>query len=253
MEYTIKKLANIAGISSRTLRYYDEIAILKPVRINSSGYRIYSEKEVDKLQQILFYKELGVELKIIKSIIDSPGFDELKALKEHHDKLLNNKKRLEILIRNVKKTIDYKKRRIKMSDKEKFEGFKEKLVYNNEEKYGKEVRGKYGDDVVDKSNKKLEKMTQEEYDRVTTLEKEFIEKLKKAFESDDPKSELAQKAVDLHRQWLSFFWDDYSKEAHAGLAQMYIDDEKFRLYYDKEKPGMAKFLRDAVFVYMQIK
>jgi len=68
MQYTIKKMAELSGISSRTLRYYDEIGLLKPARINSSGYRIYTEKEIDKLQQILFYRQLGVSLKKIKNI-----------------------------------------------------------------------------------------------------------------------------------------------------------------------------------------
>ncbi|EMT45154.1 MerR family transcriptional regulator [Anoxybacillus flavithermus AK1] len=70
-----------------------------------------------------------------------------------------------------------------------------------------------------------------------------------AFLTGDPAGELAQKAADLHRQWLSYFWDHYSKEAHAGLAQMYVDDERFKAYYDQKQSGMAEFLRDAIFIY----
>ena len=88
MEYTVHKLARIAGISARTLRYYDEIGLLKPARINSSGYRIYGKAEVDRLQQILFYKELGVSLDLIREIIYSPSFDSLIALYEHRPRLL---------------------------------------------------------------------------------------------------------------------------------------------------------------------
>lgn len=84
MEYTVKQLAKIAGVSPRTLRYYDEIGLLKPARINSSGYRIYEKEQVDLLQQILFYRELGVSLDKIKDIIYSPDFNEIEALKEHH-------------------------------------------------------------------------------------------------------------------------------------------------------------------------
>lgn len=87
-EYTVKQLADMAGISSRTLRYYDEIGILKPARINASGYRVYGKKEVDILQQILFYKELGVPLETIKEIIISPDFDSYTALIEHRQQLL---------------------------------------------------------------------------------------------------------------------------------------------------------------------
>lgn len=131
MEYTVQKLGELAGISTRTLRYYDEIGILKPARINSSGYRIYSQKEVDRLQQILFYKELGVALDSIKKILLSPSFDNSAALKEHREKLLAKRQQLDILIANVDKTIASTERRIIMSDKEKFEGFKQMMIDDN--------------------------------------------------------------------------------------------------------------------------
>lgn len=253
MEYTVQKLAVLANISTRTLRYYDEIGILKPARINSSGYRIYGEKEVDRLQQILFYRELGVCLEEIKEIVTSPSFDAVKALKEHREKLLDKKKQLDMLIANVDKTIEVKERGIIMSDKEKFQGFKKKLIEDNEKKYGKEIREKYGDEAVNKSNAKLNNMTQEEYDEVTKLGDEVIKTLSAAFKTGDPAGELAQKAADLHRQWLSFYWDTYSNEAHAGIAQMYVADERFKAYYDKEQPGTAEFLRDAVLIYTGMK
>jgi len=249
MEYTIQKLSQMAGISTRTLRYYDEIGLLKPARINSSGYRIYGQKEVDLLQQIMFYRKLGVELASIKEILNSKDFDELTALEEHLAKLLAQKRQLEILIANVTKTMEYKKGLIEMSDKEKFEGFKKKLIDENEQKYGKEIREKYGNEQVDESNRKLLNMTKEQYDSFKKLEEELLDTLEQALDSGDPAGELAQKAADLHRQWLCFTWPNYSKEAHAGLAQMYVEDERFSAYYDKRKPGMAKFLRDAVMIY----
>ncbi|MBL4938612.1 MerR family transcriptional regulator [Clostridium sp. YIM B02515] len=253
MEYTIQKLAMLANVSTRTLRYYDEIDILKPARINSSGYRIYGEKEVDRLQQILFYRELGVSLEEIKEIVTSPSFDAVRALKEHREKLLDKRKQLDTLIENVDRTIGVKERGITMSDKDKFKGFKKKLIEDNEKKYGKEIREKYGDETVNKSNAKLNNMTQEEYDEVTKLGEEVLKTLKDAFKTGDPAGELAQKAADLHRQWLSFYWDSYSKEAHAGVAQMYVADERFTAYYDKEQPGTAEFLRDAIFIYTGMK
>lgn len=136
-----------------------------------------------------------------------------------------------------------------MVDSEKFEGFKRDLVDENEKKYGKEVREKYGDEAVERSNAKLLGMSQEEYNAVAALETEIRETLKAAMQTGDPSSEAAQEAADLHRQWLTFYWDSYSKEAHAGVAQMYVDDERFTAYYDKEQPGTAKFLRDAILVY----
>lgn len=135
MEYTIKKLGQLAGVSTRTLRYYDEIGILKPARISSSGYRIYGQKEIDILQQILFYRELGFNLSDIREILSSPDFDKVKALKEHKKRLIEKRSQIDLLIKNVEKSIAYTEGRIKMSDKEKFEGFKQRLIEKNEEKY----------------------------------------------------------------------------------------------------------------------
>ncbi|MFJ5770589.1 MerR family transcriptional regulator [Psychrobacillus sp. NPDC093180] len=249
MEYTVQKLGQLAGISTRTLRYYDEISLLKPARINSSGYRIYGSAEVDRLQQILFYRELGVNLDSIKEIMTSEDFDGATALKEHREKLLEKRAQLDLLIENVDKSIQLTERKIIMTDKEKFEGFKQKLVDDNEQKYGKEIREKYGEDTVNKSNAKVKGMTQAQYEEVTKLEEQLALNLKAAMVTGDPAGELAQKTADLHRQWLSFYWDQYTKEAHAGVAQMYVDDERFTAYYDKIQPGAAVFLRDAVHIY----
>jgi hypothetical protein len=123
------------------------------------------------------------------------------------------------------------------------------MIDDNEKKYGKEIREKYGSDAVEKSNNKLKNMSQEDYEAVTKLEQEVKDTLAAAFKTGDPAGELAQKAAELHKKWLTFYWDSYSKEAHAGLAQMYVEDERFTAYYDKEQPGTAKFLRDAILIY----
>lgn len=253
MEYTVQKLSQIAGVSTRTLRYYDEIGILKPARVNSSGYRIYGQTEVDRLQNILFYRELGVELEQIKAILESPSFDRIKALQEHRLKLLEKREQLDQLISNVNKTIASTEGRIKMADQEKFEGFKKKLIEDNEAKYGKEIREKYGDEAVNASNQKIKGMTQEQFDEVNRLREEVNETLYAAFKTGDPAGELAQKAADLHRRWLCYYWERYSKEAHAGVAQMYVDDPRFTAYYDEKQPGAAAFLRDAIFIYTGMK
>lgn len=253
MEYTIQKLAKIAGVSTRTLRYYDEIGVLKPARINSSGYRIYGKEEVSRLQQILFYRELGVSLLDIKNIMTSPSFDATKALKEHREKLLAKREQLDLLISNIDKTIAVSEEGINMTDKEKFEGFKQKMIEDNEKKYGKEIREKYGDKQVHESNKKFKNMTKQQYDEFEKLGASVISTLKEAFATGNPAGELAQKTADLHRKWLSYVWGSYNKEAHADLAQMYVDDERFTAYYDKEQPGSAEFLRDAILIYTGMK
>ncbi|MFF2529088.1 MerR family transcriptional regulator [Brevibacillus sp. NPDC058079] len=249
MEYTVQKLGLLASVSTRTLRYYDEIDLLKPARINSSGYRIYGQQEVDRLQQILFYRELGVSLEEIKEILDSPTFDSERALREHREKLLERRAQLDALIANVDLTLAQREGTSTMTDKQKFEGFKQKMIDENEDKYGAEIRAKYGNEQIEKSNQKVKGMSEDQYAALEKLNEELHETLAQAFSTGDPAHELAQKAADLHRQWLSFYWDSYSKEAHAGVAQMYVDDPRFTAYYDKEQPGVAEFLRDAVVIY----
>jgi DNA-binding transcriptional MerR regulator len=249
MEYTVRKLGKIAGISTRTLRYYDEIGILTPARINSSGYRIYGQVEVDRLQQILFYKELGVSLEIIKDIVTAESFNGTKALIEHREKLFEKREQLNLLISNIDKTIAVTEGGINMTDKEKFDGFKQKLIDDNEKKHGKEIREKYGDEVVNKSNNKVKGMSKQQTEESTRIAAEITDTLEAAFKTGNPAGELAQKVAELHRQWLCFYWDTYTKEAHAGIAQMYVDDARFTAYYDEKQPGTAAFLRDAVLIY----
>jgi len=201
------------------------------------------------LQQILFYRELDVPLEQIQAIVHSPNFDKIKALQEHYQNLIDKQKQLELLIKNVAKTIASQEGRITMSDKEKFEGFKQKMMEENEVKYGEEIRKKYGDDVVNESNEKMKNMTQSDYEEVSRLTEEVIQELIQAFKQGDPAGEKAQKAVQLHKKWLMYYWHEYNKEAHVGLANMYVEDERFKAYYDKYQPGLAVFLRDAIKIY----
>ncbi|MSS08082.1 MULTISPECIES: MerR family transcriptional regulator [Clostridia] len=249
MEYTINKLAKLAGISTRALRYYDELGLLSPARVSSNGYRIYGQKEIDRLQQILFYRELGVSLEEIRNILASKDFDGLSALESHLTALLARREQLNLLVANVEKTIKTMKGEMIMSDQEKFEGFLQKLVDHNEHQYGEEARAKYGDERVNRSNAKVLNMSKEQFTELERLTEDLNETLKAAFEQGDPASELAQKACELHKKWLCFYWDDYNKEAHKGVTQMYVDDPRFTAYYDKIAPGCAAFLRDAVAIY----
>lgn len=249
MEYSINKLAKLARVSTHTLRYYDEIELLLAKRISSNGYRVYGQKEVNLLQQILFYRELDIPLDEIKSIIWSKDYDGLAALQDHLSALKGKKEQIELLIANVEKTITTSKGEITMSDKEKFESFKQKMLDENEKQYGKEIRKKFGDDIVDASNTKMMGLSAEQYAKIEKLSCQINDSLKKAFEQGNPSSELEQKVCVLHKEWLGYFWNHYSKEAHLGLAQTYVDDPRFREYYDAIAVGCAEFLRDAIKVY----
>lgn len=249
MTYSINELAALAGISARTLRYYDQIGLLTPGRQQDNAYRVYGQKEVDRLQQILFYRELGFSLTEVKQMIEADDYDSLKALQDHLLVLKEKQAQTGLLITNVEKTIASLKGELTMSDEEKFEGFKQQLINDNEKQYGKEIREKYGDDVVDQSNAKLKGLTARQYEQAQELSNQLNVYLKKAVEQGQPDSELAQKTCALHKEWLGYYWPQYSKEAHLGIAQMYVDDPRFKAYYEAIAPGGAEFLRDALKIY----
>ncbi|AXI07897.1 MerR family transcriptional regulator [Oceanobacillus sp. 143] len=253
MEYTVNKLAQLSGVSGRTLRYYDQIGLLKPASINSSGYRIYGQKEVDLLQQILFYRELEIGLEEIMNIIQDPHFNQTQALKAHYKKLMQKRVHLDNLMATVEKTIASKEGGITMEDKEKFVAFKEKMIDENEQKYGEEIRDKYGKDTVEASNAKMRGMSEEDFQAMNKLGEEIFSLLEKAYATGDPASDLAQELAVKHKEWLMYSWPSYSKEAHAGLAEMYVADKRFTAYYDKQVEGGTKFLRDAILIYLGMK
>lgn len=134
-----------------------------------------------------------------------------------------------------------------MNDTEKFEAFKEKMVKENEEKHGAEIRAKYGDEEMDDANQKVLKMSEEEYERFQNLGNEICSRLKEGVLSGvRPESKEAKQIVILHKEWLGQSWKKYTAEAHKAIAAMYISDERFKLYYDKEVSGCAKLLEQAI-------
>lgn len=246
--YTVQKLAKLAGVSARALRYYDSIGLLVPPK-NDAGYRLYGQQEIDRLQLILFYRELGFGLSAVARLLDDPDFDEIEALAGQREQLLERRKRLDLLITNVEKTISAKKGERVMSDREKFEGFKKQLVTENEQAYGQEIRGKYGDAAVDHSNARLLGMSQEQYEKFKALEQEILDKLAVALNDSNPQGAAGQEIAELHKQWLSFTWPAYEPQAHAGLAEMYVADDRFATYYEKAGAGAAQYLKDAIVAY----
>ena len=163
MKYSISQLSKLAGVSSRTLRYYEEIGLLLPREKGDNGYRYYDSRQVDRLQQIMFYRSFDMELDDIKNILNSDDFNQVTALESHLVKLENQKAKINRLIDSVNKTIMSLKGETTMSDKEKFAAFKQNIVNENEKKYGAEIRKKYGDKTVDDTNKKILDMSQESW------------------------------------------------------------------------------------------
>ncbi len=250
MEYTVKELADLAGVTPRTLRWYDREGLLKPLRVTAAGYRIYGPSQVDRLQLILFYRALGLELSAIRSILDDPAFDRLAALQSHLAELEIRRSHLDDLILTVQKTISEATGGTIMSDLEKFEAFKQRAVEANEQSHGREIRETYGDEVMDRANARLLALTQEEYVQWKALGNEILAALAAAVRAGDaPGGAEGQRIAALHRRWLSYSWETYTPKAHAGLGTLYGEDPRFTAYYDREESGCAVFLRDAILAY----
>lgn len=247
MEYRIGEVSSLSGVSGRTLRYYDEIGLLCPGRMNEAGYRFYGEEEIDLLQQILFYRARGFSLEQIKNIVYDEEFDLLHALFDHLETLESRKEQLERLITTVKKTISETKGEGQMKNEEKFQVFKEKMIEESEALYGQEARQKYGAEAVNGAQKELRQMTGEKFQRLQTLEQEILEKLQEAVRSNTFfEAPLGQEIANLHKEWITLSWGEERNEAHLGVVELYVIDERFAGYYDREVLGCAKFLRDAV-------
>ena len=247
MEYSIQELSRLSGVTTRTLRWYDQIGLLKPSRVAESGYRYYGRAEVDRLQDILYYRALGVELARIKECLDDPSFDRLAALKRHLAALEAERERLEKLIRSVKDTIAAEERNEIMSDEQKFEAFKQRTVAHNEEVYGAEIRSKYGDETVDAANAAVMNLTQEQYQEWTDLGQAIQTRLEAAVQAGlSPESEAGKELCALHRRWLTITGSRYDPAKHRGISELYVMDERFTAYYDQHLPGCARFLREAV-------
>ncbi|MBR7552948.1 MerR family transcriptional regulator [Allobacillus sp. GCM10007491] len=234
----VKEVADLVGISVRTLHHYDEIGLLIPEDTTEAGYRVYSEKNLEDLQQILFFKELGFNLKKIKEIMDSPIFDRQEALRMQHQMLLEKRKRLNKMIATIEKTIKHSQGEISMSSEEKFEGFD-----FNQNPYEKEAREKWGDKAVDQANEKTKNMTTFEQERFNDIFRRLAD-----IRHLSPESEKAQAMIQEWYQYLNKI-GNYSLEAFKGLGEMYVNDERFTKNIDQFGEGLAQFMCAAMSVY----
>ncbi|MFA5006289.1 MAG: MerR family transcriptional regulator [Candidatus Izemoplasmatales bacterium] len=246
MEYTITDLARLSGVSTRTLRYYDAIGLLKPWKTGSGGIRLYGDAETDRLRQILFYRELDVPLADIRRIVAAKGFDPVTALAGHRRALLSRRDRLDALITTIDAELDARGKGESMKNDEKFAALKKRQIAENEKAYGSEVRAAFGSATIDEANARYEGMDRDTYAKMDAMSADVIRLLLAAMDDGDVRSDAARRLVRLHRDWLMLFWTSYSPEAHKGLADAYVDDPRFAAYYDRHRPGAAVFLRDAI-------
>ncbi|MDN5299567.1 MAG: MerR family transcriptional regulator, thiopeptide resistance regulator [Clostridiales bacterium] len=248
--YSITELSKLSGVTTRTLRYYESIGLIKAGRDAESGYRLYDGTAVDQLQQILILRALAMPLKDIAFVLNKPK-DEIAQLKSHLDALKKEEKRLKRIIATVEKTIASKERGIALQDHEKFEGIKAERVAKNEALYGEEIRRRYGDDAIDAANAKFLKMTPDKALEAERLSADIEKLIVEGLESGDPEGIIAKRLAETHRAWLTIYWVDYSSEAHRNLAEMYLADERFKAYYEQIGKGGTDFLVSAVRRYIK--
>lgn len=254
--YKVSDIATISGVSKRTIRYYDEIALLKPSKISSNGYRFYTDKDLDRLQQILLYKNLGMSLYDISKILNDDNFDIEKSLKETLKSYKTQKNYIEDIIENIEKSLKDLKGEVEMSKEEKFdkvqdfEKYKETMLKENKAKYGEEMEQNpqiYDPEMVKYSQDKVKNMTKEEYETITNLGIELQKLLENHVNDETFDCNIAKEIYEKHKAWLVFYWGSYIPNAHRGVCDMYVYDERFKKYYDKNIDGCANFLRKCVY------
>ncbi len=237
----IKELAELSGVSVRTLHHYDAIGLLTPETDAVNGYRNYSDEDISRLQQILFFRQLNFKLGQIKDILDSPRYVKREALQMQKDIILKEHARLESIVKLIDKTIKEEKGEIIMTNEEKFEG-----VDFSKNPYEDEAREKWGSQAVDESKQKLKKMgTKDAEQKFNSIYTELSKV--RHMEAD------SKEAQSLIHEWYEFLNEigEYTPEMFKGLVDMYTEDERFKQNIDKFGEGLAEFMQQAMTVYYE--
>lgn len=239
--YTVSQLARMAGVTPRTLHYYDQIGLLRPSQRTQAGYRLYTAPDLYRLQQILLYRELELPLEEIRQILDDPEFDLVQALQAHRQILLERQDRLARLVHTIDRSIDrIKEVDMTLTDDELYAGLNEE----QRERYPREARAAYGEDAVEKTEQRIRALSKREWEdhqaeggRVTVALAELIE--------SDPSDRQVQALIARHHAWIEGF---YPADAalYRGLGEMYTTHPEFRAFYEKIKPGLAEFMQAAM-------
>jgi MerR family transcriptional regulator, thiopeptide resistance regulator len=247
MAYTVKKLAAMSGVSVRTLHFYDELGLLKPAYIATNGYRFYEEAQLLMLQQILFYRELGFELKQIKRIIGRNDFQKIAALESHRKLLQKNVVRTRKLIVTIDKTIEHLKGNKKMKSEEMFTGFDSKEQARHEQY----LIDRYGDcmkESIAQSKKKVSKWTKADWEKSGAAFADICQDLVGIMTRGlSTESDEAQTVIRRHYDWLKQFWIP-NRESYAGHSHLIVDSE-LRKAYETHHPQLPEFTAAAIKVF----
>lgn len=242
-KYTVKKLSKLASVSIRSLHHYDKIDLLNPEYRAESGYRYYGQKELLRLQQILFYRELDYPLKEIKRILDDPEFDLIESLEFHKNELQKRTLRLSGLLITIDNTIVKLKNQEMMNDEEMYEGFSNADV----QAMRNEAIKNYGDDEVLAAEQKVKAMGKKEWKKVKEEGDGICERLVSLIDLL-PSSIEVQNEIANHYKHTSIFYE-VSEARYRGLGKMYIEDERFRVHFETFGEGLAEFINKGIAVF----
>lgn len=239
MSYSIRQLAALANISSRTLRHYDAVGLLTPSSIGKNGYRFYEHADLLRLQNILFYRELDFSLDEIKRILMGTDFDILSSLAYQKRLLENKRKRLSTIISTINKTIHSMKNNEPLKDEELYEGLTSKEIQSRKQ----EAAELYGHtDAYKESQKRVARFTRTDWQSIKVDAQKNIEALAKLKRSGaDPTSPAVQEEIVHHHAGIQRFYD-CTRQIYLGLADLYVTDPRFRKNYDDHEEGLAEFL-----------
>lgn len=244
MVYTVKQLARLANISTRTLHFYDEIGLLHPSYVKENGYRCYEDAELLILQQILFFRELEFSLEEIKKIIHAPNFNVQRALADHKKMLEMKQQKITQLIKTIDLTLTKLEGGEHMKNDDLFDSFDEKQM----EEYKQEAKKRWGNtDAYKQSVERTKNWTKDDYKRIQKQSQQLTQELADCMDNGFDSQE-AQKLIKKHHESIEVFYD-CSYEMYRGLGQLYISDPRFTATYDKVRPGLAVWLQKAIAYY----
>jgi MerR family transcriptional regulator, thiopeptide resistance regulator len=243
--YTVKQLADMAGVSTRTLHYYDKIGLLTPSSVGENGYRYYKDEAVLRLQQILFFRELDFSIAELRAIIDGSDFDVLQALKAHRRALQRRIGRLGGLIQTIDRTMMHLKGTIKVDTKDLFEGFDKA----QQERYEQEAAEQFGEARVKESRRRWNSYSAEQKAQIGVEGDEIYRDLVD-FIGQDPASPQVQQIIARWHQHIRHFYEP-TPEILLGLGQAYAEHPEFAAFYQRIHPELPEFLRDAIMHYGQ--
>lgn len=244
MEYSVGQLARLAGVSVRTLHHYDEVKLLVPSGRTGGGYRRYAEQDLERLQQILVYRELGFPLEEIGVILDDPEADALTHLRRQHELLSARQRRLVAMIIAVEREMEARQMGISLTPEERFEVFGE----HDPGEYADEARERWGDtEAYRTSQQRTAQYTKQDWLRIRTEAADLDRRFAAALAEGVPAgSEPVMDLAEAHRQHISRWFYECPYEMHRGLGEMYLADPRFTQRYEQIAPGLARFVRDAI-------